>query len=113
MTTEELIDGILTREGGYVDHASDRGGPTNMGITAMTLGEWRRMGRPATRAEVKALKVEEARAIYWARYVVPFQMIPFDELKAQLVDYGVLSGPVTAIKALQHVLSVPVDGIIG
>jgi len=113
MTTDELIEGILKREGGYSNRPSDRGGPTNFGIAAMTLGEWRHLGRPATIAEVKALTVDEAWSIYWARYVTPFEVIPFDELKAQLVDFGVTSGPVTAIKTLQRLLGVPVDGIIG
>jgi lysozyme family protein len=113
MTTDALIDDILAKEGGFVDHASDHGGATNRGITARTLGAWRALGRPATVAEVKALTEQEARAIYQQRYVQPFAAIPFDELKAQLVDFGVNAGPVTAIQALQDVLGVPVDGAIG
>jgi lysozyme family protein len=113
VTTDVLIDGILAREAGYVDDPDDRGGPTNHGITARTLGEWRRLGRPATRAEVLALEVPEARAIYRARYVRPFETVPFGELQAQLVDIGVTSGPATAIVMLQTVLGVPADGILG
>jgi lysozyme family protein len=89
MTVDQLITGILLREGGYRDDPSDRGGPTNFGITAATLGEWRRLGRPATRDEVRALETPEARAIYRARYVRPFETVPFGELQAQLVDIGV------------------------
>jgi lysozyme family protein len=113
MTVDHLIDGILEREGGYVNNPADRGGPTKFGITAATLAEWRRLGRPATAAEVKAMKVEEARAIYTWRYIEPFANIPFDELRAQLIDYGVNSGVDAAKRALQRVLRVPVDGIIG
>lgn len=113
MTTAEIIDGILEREGGYVDRKHDRGGPTRYGITANTLGEWRKLGRPATRAEVKALTQEQARAIYGAMYVKPFDAIPFEALRNQLVDYGVLSGQGTAIRALQDVLGIPIDGVIG
>jgi lysozyme family protein len=59
------------------------------------------------------MKVETARAIYTWRYIEPFSNIPFDELRAQLIDYGVNSGVDTAKRALQKVLRVPVDGIIG
>lgn len=113
MTTDDVLDAIVQAEGGYVDHPADRGGATKYGITAQTLGEWRRFGRPASRAEVKALTLEDARNIYRARYVRPFDVVPFDALKAQLVDFGVLSGPLTAVRTLQRVLGVPVDGIFG
>lgn len=114
MTTDETLDAIVKAEGGFQENPADRsGGATNYGITAQTLGNWRRLGRQATRAEVKALALEEARDIYRSRFVAPFESIPFDGLKATLVDTGVLSGPATAIRLLQGVLGVPVDGVLG
>lgn len=113
MTTDAILDEIIRREGGFVDQKNDHGGATNHGITSRVLGEWRRLGRPATVAEVKALGEKEARAIYLQRYVQPFALVPMDELKAQLVDFGVNAGPVTAIRCLQEVLGVPVDGVLG
>lgn len=113
MTTDELIDGLIAREGGFVNSAADRGGATNFGITASTLGAWRSLNRPATVAEVKALTVDEARAIYRAQYVRPFELVPFPGLQAQLCDFGANSGVTTAIKSLQGVLGVPADGVLG
>jgi lysozyme family protein len=113
VTTDRLIDDLIAREGGFSDHAADRGGPTNYGITSRTLGRWRRLGRPARREEVQSLTEDEARAIYQQEYVGPFTAVPFDELRAQLIDIGVNTGVTTAIRLLQLVLGVPVDGILG
>ena len=33
MDVDELIDELIEREGGYVNHPADRGGPTKFGIT--------------------------------------------------------------------------------
>ena len=69
MSVDSIIDDVIRREGGYVNHASDRGGPTNWGITARALGDWRGLGRVASAEEVNGLTVAEARTIYMDRYV--------------------------------------------
>ena len=33
MDVDQLIDAVIDREGGYVDHPADKGGPTRFGIT--------------------------------------------------------------------------------
>ncbi len=33
LNIEELIDALIEREGGYVNHPDDKGGPTCFGIT--------------------------------------------------------------------------------
>jgi lysozyme family protein len=113
VTDDEIVAGIVSREGGFSDNASDRGGSTNFGISARELGMWRKLRRPATTKEVRALTEEEARKIYLAQYLPPFQGVPFDWLRAQLVDFGVLQGTATAVRGLQTVLGVQVDGVIG
>ena len=36
VTQDEIIDGIIEREGGYSDRAEDSGGPTKFGIKLAT-----------------------------------------------------------------------------
>jgi len=113
-TIDDVISDVLAMEGGYVDDPLDRGGATNRGVTAATLGEYRELGRPATPAEVKTLTETEARAIYLQRYV---KAPAFDTLPPWLipvvVDDAVLSGPKSAVTTLQRILGVPEDGVLG
>lgn len=114
MTTDEIIDAVLAREGSaYTNRPSDRGGPTRWGITQATLAAWR--GRPVTPPEVERLEQAEARAIYRRRYIEDpgFLKVSDGRLRALLVDFGVHSGPRTAIEALQEALGVYVDGVFG
>lgn len=113
MTTDEMIDDILHREGGYVDHAADKGGPTNFGITQKTLSAW--LGRQATKGDVQALDEKTARAIYAKAYVQApgFDQIKDDRLRALVVDSGVQHGPTTAAKWLQIAVGANPDGKIG
>lgn len=110
--TEQIQAWILASEGGYVDHPSDPGGATNMGITHKTLAAWR--GKPVTKQDVRNLKKDEALRIYKAQY---WDAVRGDELPEGLdyavFDYGVNSGPSRAIKELQRVLGVTADGVIG
>jgi len=112
---DAILDEVLRREGGYVNHPADRGGPTKYGITAATLGAWRHLGRAATAKEVAALTVQEARTIYRQRYVTDpgFEGITHEPLLALLVDAGVHSGPKRAVEWLQTALGVTADGILG
>lgn len=102
----------LPHEGGYVDHPRDPGGATNMGITHRTLAAHR--GRSVTKADVRGLTLDEARAIYRAGYWNP---IKGESLPAGVdlttFDYGVNSGPSRSVKDLQRVLGVSVDGRVG
>ncbi|MHC2997630.1 glycoside hydrolase family 108 protein [Tepidiphilus sp. HLB4] len=112
---DTILDEIIRREGGYVNHPADRGGPTNFGITAQTLGAWRKLGRPATAAEVKALTEPEARAIYRQQYLTDpgFEAITDAALLRLIVDSAVHSGPKRAVQWLQTALGVAADGVIG
>lgn len=67
MTTDDLIDEILRKEGGYVDDPDDAGGATNFGITQDTLAAWRK--HPVTKDDVRNMSVLEAKAIYSQLYI--------------------------------------------
>lgn len=114
MSIDNLITQIIAREGGaqYTNRASDKGGPTKYGITLATLSASR--GR-ATAEEVQALGEAEARAIYRKMYVEDpgFLKITDDGLQELLVDWGVNSGPGTAVTWLQMAVGVAVDGVLG
>lgn len=110
-----ILDEIIRREGGYVNHSADKGGATNFGITAKTLGAWRKLGRAATPEEVKALTQAEARDIYVYQYIKAprFDKVRDEALRELLIDSAVHSGPDRAVKWLQEALAVVVDGKIG
>lgn len=113
MTTDEIIDGVIAREGGFVDHPADEGGPTNWGITQGTLTRWR--ARPATLADVHALTEREAREIYRSDYIVRpgFQLLPDDKLRVVMVDTAVQRTPAKAVAMLQEAIGARVDGLLG
>lgn len=119
MATQNLavsLTEILRHEGGYVDHPSDPGGATNMGITHKTLARWRRVSPwwKLPKSDVKALTRTEAKtiykALYWSR--VAANNLP-SGLDLALFDFAVNSGPGRAIRTLQQVLGVAADGVIG
>lgn len=99
-------------EGGWSDHPADPGGATNHGITIGTLAAWR--GKPVTKADVRALTTDEARAIYRANY---WNAVRGDDLPAGLdlamFDWAVNAGPGRAVRGLQRILGVSADGAIG
>jgi len=108
---EALITDVIVREGGFVNHQADRGGPTNWGITQGTLAGWRK--RPVSVADVQALSKDEARDIYRANYFRGLEGVTDPGVLNLLFDYSVNSGPGRAVKALQTVLGVTADGAFG
>ncbi|MEW6768474.1 MAG: glycosyl hydrolase 108 family protein [Pseudomonadota bacterium] len=100
---EVALTRLLKDEGGYGDHPSDPGGPTNFGIT---LADARRYWKGnASAADVRAMPESVARKIYRERY---WNAMRCDELPAgvdyAVFDYGVNSGIGRAGKVLRRVL---------
>lgn len=109
---ERALALVLVHEGGYVDHPADPGGATNLGVTIGTLSDW--LGRPATKAEVKALTKAAVAPIYRRNY---WNAVRGDELPSGVdycvFDFAVNSGKGRAIPSLQRALSVADDGKLG
>lgn len=102
----KIINDIIRREGGYVNNPNDKGGRTNFGIAERS--------HPEAWADDKITE-DEAREIYLRKYVIGpgFDRVGDPHLMAQLVDFGVNSGPTIAIQKLQGILGVKVDGVLG
>lgn len=104
MNFERVIDDILAAENGYVDHAADRGGPTNHGITVAVA---RRNGYDGP---MEDMPVSLAREIYRRRYIVEpgFDKVALidEKIGFELIDTGVNMGPARAAEFLQRCLNV-------
>ncbi|WHO39588.1 glycosyl hydrolase 108 family protein [Sphingobium sp. AP49] len=103
MDIETLLDEVIAREGGYVDHPADRGGPTNMGISQ---GVARANGFAGN---IRDLPPATARSIYrrlyWEQpgYALVARESP--SLAAELFDTAVNMGPGVANGFLQRALN--------
>jgi lysozyme family protein len=106
--TNTIIDAIIKAEGGskFTDDPHDKGGRTQYGISERSNPEAWRDGR---------VTEEEARAIYYKRYVSGpgFDKITDPKLQHFLCDFAVHSGPGIAIKYLQRAIDVEDDGVLG
>lgn len=106
---DEALRRLLVHEGGYTNHPSDPGGPTNFGITIADYRQY--VKRDATAADVKAMPLSAAKKIYRARY---WDALRCDDLPGgvdyAVFDYGVNSGNGRAIKVLERLLGLPADG---
>ena len=104
MNIDKLIDDVIRREGGYVDHPNDRGGPTNWGITQQVARAYGYLG------DMRALPRSAAATIYESRY---WTGPKFDQAAAicppigdELFDTGINMGVATAGRFLQRALNV-------
>lgn len=108
MSTKDIIDHVIVAEGvsKVTNNPADGGGRTQYGISEKS--------NPQAWLDGKVTE-EEARAIYEQKYVKTphFDQIPDPRLQAQLVDYGVTSGPYIATTKLQTLLQVTPDGQLG
>jgi lysozyme family protein len=103
MPIHDLIDALIDREGGYVNHPADRGGPTNFGITEAVARAHGYLGgmRDLPRSEAAAIY----KRLYWLRPKLDQVAKRSESLAAELFDTGVNMGPAVAATFLQRALS--------
>ena len=103
---------LLKHEGGYVNHPDDPGGRTNHGITQRVYEKF--LGRDVTEEEMKEMPPDKVFAIYKNQY---WNRVRGDDLPTGVdlcvFDWAVNAGTSRAGKALQQIIGVSDDGIIG
>ena len=104
MTKDDIFNAILGKEGGYVNHPDDKGGPTNWGVTQATARAHGYFGDMRNLTRQQALDILEAD--YW--YGPRFDQIGAvsSALAAELCDTGVNMGPSVQAKWFQRWLNV-------
>ena len=114
MYIDDVINDLIRREGGFSNRPTDRGGPTNHGVTQTTLSEWRK--KPVSIEDVKNLTEAEAYDIYLNKFFLQNKLdaIPDKRTQAHLLDAAAIHGPRNAIKFLQETIGYDdPDGYIG
>lgn len=113
----KLVPHILHWEGGWVNDPDDFGGETNKGVCFRTYKLYRsRKGLPQpTIEDLKNISDEEftdiLKSMYWD--ACRADRIESQSVANAIVDWAWNSGTITAVKEIQKVLGVTVDGIIG
>jgi lysozyme family protein len=103
LDVDRLVEALIEREGGYVNHPADKGGPTCFGITEAVArahgyrGPMRQLPRPEAEAMYKRL--------YWLRPRFDAVGGRSATVAAELFDTGVNMGPAVAATFLQRALT--------
>ncbi len=122
MDIDDLIDSVIDREGGYVDHPADRGGATCWGITQAVARDNGYVG--AIRALSRATAADIYRRLYWRRPGFDTVAPRAPAIAAELFDTGINMGPAVATGFLQRALNalnrgatdypdIALDGVVG
>ena len=103
---------MLKSEGGFVNHPSDPGGMTNLGVTKKAWEAY--VGRQADEAEMRALTPEIVAPFYKTKYwdACKCDQLPLG-LDYAVFDFAVNAGVSRASKTMQTALGTAADGIVG
>ena len=105
---DECLKMLLHHEGGYINHPSDPGGETNLGVTKKVYQEW------GGTKDMKDLTVEDVAPIYKKNY---WDRCKCDDLESGVdwvvFDWAVNSGTGRSAKAIQKICGASQDGAIG
>ena len=103
---------LLIHEGGFVNHPSDPGGMTNLGVTARVWEEW--VGHPVDEKQMRELTPELVAPLYKRKYWDACHANEFvSGLDYAVFDLAVNSGVGRAIKLLQSCVGATPDGGYG
>ena len=109
---QKCLEMILHHEGGYVNHAKDPGGMTNLGVTKRVYEDW--VGYAVSEHTMQNLTKEDVAPIYEKNY---WGRVKGDDLPSGLdlcvFDFGVNAGTGRAAKYLQTMIGTVADGGIG
>lgn len=101
---DRMIDRLIDREGGYVNHPQDPGGETKYGISKRSYPD----------LDIAGLTREQAHRIYATDFYRRFNLDKLDNPRTAewVLDWLVHSGP-SAIRWIQQKLGVQIDGVVG
>ena len=109
---------LLNIEGGYVNHPSDKGGPTKYGVILSTWIEYgydKNDDGKIDLNDIKLLTPDDARfiakRIFWDFFKA--DKIQNQSIADFIVDWGYNSGRSTVAKKIQQILKVKADGFFG
>jgi len=107
---QECLDLVLKSEGGWVNHPSDPGGETNLGVTKRVWEEY--VGHPVE--SLKKLTKDDVAPLYELKYWRPCycEVLPRG-LDFVVFSMGVNAGPGRSVKLLQQSIGCVPDGVIG
>ena len=109
---EKALALVLQHEGGYVNHPSDPGGRTNLGVTQRVWEQY--VGHPVDEAEMRSLTKEMVSPLYRKEY---WDAVQGDKLPCGAdylaFDFAVNAGSFRSIKTIQRALNITADGVIG
>ncbi len=109
MAMADMLERLIAREGGYVEHPADPGGATKYGIS---LAWARRVGLDldgdgdTDRDDIRLIDRQTARGLYYAYFLsLPLlDMLP-ERLQEPVLDWSVNAGPRVAVRALQQTIN--------
>jgi lysozyme family protein len=100
---DRMISEVISREGGFVDHPADRGGPTRWGITQAVARSQGFCGQ--MRALPHSLAVDIYRRLYWISPGFDAVARLYPKLAEELFDTGINMGTAAAAGFLQRSLN--------
>jgi len=109
---EKSLELVLQHEGGYINHPSDPGGMTNLGVTQRVWEDY--VGHKVDEATMRSLTKEMVSPLYRKQY---WDAVHGDQLPSGAdylaFDFSVNAGAFRCIKTIQRALNITADGVIG